>query len=72
MQLDCFPPLTVKHTDSEFVGRVYIPLVNWYNYLPVFIDIRILMIIIILICIGFGTSAHLTNAYGLAGHLQLS
>jgi hypothetical protein len=25
------------------------------------------MIIIILVCIGFGTSTHLTNAYGLTG-----
>jgi KUP system potassium uptake protein len=25
------------------------------------------MIIIILVCLGFGTSTHLTNAYGLAG-----
>ena len=30
MQLDCFPPLTVIHTDPIVVGRVYIPLVNWY------------------------------------------
>ena len=25
------------------------------------------MIIVILVCIGFGTSTHLTNAYGLTG-----
>ena len=30
------------------------------------------MIIIILVCVGFGTSFHLTNAYGLAGHSHLS
>lgn len=25
------------------------------------------MVIIILVCVGFGTSVHLTNAYGMAG-----
>jgi len=30
------------------------------------------MIIIILVCVGFGTSFHLTNAYGLAGHSHLN
>ena len=30
MQLDCFPPLEVIHTDPKVVGRVYIPLINWY------------------------------------------
>lgn len=29
MQLDCFPPLQVIHTDKNVMGRVYIPLVNW-------------------------------------------
>jgi K+ potassium transporter len=29
MQLDCFPSLTVIHTDPKVPGRVYIPLVNW-------------------------------------------
>jgi len=29
MQLDCFPPLKVIHTDKKVIGRVYIPLVNW-------------------------------------------
>ena len=30
MQLDCFPPLHVVHTDKRVAGRVYIPLINWY------------------------------------------
>ena len=33
MQLDCFPPLEVIHTDKKVVGRVYIPLINWYKQL---------------------------------------
>ena len=35
-------------------------------------DYRILMVIIILVCIGFGTSFHLTNAYGLTGLCPLN
>lgn len=31
------------------------------------INCRILMVAIILVCIGFGTSTHLTNAYGMTG-----
>lgn len=69
MQLDCFPPLKVIHTDPKVVGRVYIPLVNWYNATLTGTDNRILMVIIILVCVGFGTSYHLTNAYGMTGFL---
>ena len=30
------------------------------------------MVIIILVCVGFGTSVHLTNAYGMAGQNPLN
>jgi hypothetical protein len=33
-------------------------------------DDRVLMMIIILVCVGFGTSYHLTNAYGMTGFLK--
>ena len=70
MQLDCFPALKVIHTDPKVVGRVYIPLINWYQVVVSLTDFRILMVIIILVCLGFGTSVHLTNAYGLTGNLN--
>ena len=53
ISLDCFPPIRVVHTSAKKFGQIYVPLVNYA-----------LMVIIVLICVGFGTSANLTNAYG--------
>jgi len=55
IQLDCFPRVKVIHTDPDVLGRVYVPVVNW-----------ILMVLVVVVCLGFGSSQHLTNAYGLA------
>ena len=55
MQLGYLPRLTVKHTSSETIGQVYLPAVNWGLFAAV-----------IVLVIGFGSSAKLATAYGIA------
>ena len=53
IQLDCFPPVGIKHTSQKAYGQIYIPSVNFA------------LMVGVLICIGgFSTSSSITQAYG--------
>jgi KUP system potassium uptake protein len=54
INLDCFPKLKIVHTSKNYVGKVYIPLVNW-----------MLMIGVLAATGGFKNSNNVTAAYGL-------
>jgi KUP system potassium uptake protein len=55
VQLGLLPRLRIVQTDSEHIGQIYIPFVNWA-----------LMIATIGLVIGFESSDNLGSAYGLA------
>ncbi|HET8953731.1 MAG TPA: potassium transporter Kup [Solirubrobacteraceae bacterium] len=54
VQLGFLPRLTVLHTSRE-IGQVYVPVVNWALFTAV-----------AALVLGFGSSAHLASAYGIA------
>jgi KUP system potassium uptake protein len=54
VQLGFLPRLTILHTSRE-AGQVYVPAVNWGIFVAV-----------VALVIGFGSSAHLASAYGIA------
>ena len=60
IQLGYAPRLDVEHTSSWEMGQIYVPQVNWF-----------LAISCILIVIGFGSSAALAAAYGIAVALTM-
>jgi KUP system potassium uptake protein len=47
------PPLEVVHTSKTVIGQIYVPFMNWT-----------LLILCIALTAGFGSSASITNAYG--------
>ncbi|MER2540815.1 MAG: KUP/HAK/KT family potassium transporter, partial [Azonexus sp.] len=49
------PRLEVQHTSDQEIGQIYLPALNW-----------LLLISIIALVIGFGTSSNLAAAYGIA------
>jgi KUP system potassium uptake protein len=55
VQLGFLPRMTIRHTSEEEEGQVYAPAVN-----------AILFIGVVAIVIGFGSSARLASAYGIA------
>ncbi|MGH8190182.1 MAG: potassium transporter Kup, partial [Rhodanobacteraceae bacterium] len=55
IQLGFLPRMPVVHTSNEEVGQIYLP---WIN--------RMLMILVVLVVIGFGSSNALAGAYGIA------
>jgi KUP system potassium uptake protein len=55
VQLGFLPRLTIRHTSGAAVGQIYVPAVNWGLYAAV-----------VALVIGFGTSASLATAYGIA------
>jgi KUP system potassium uptake protein len=55
MHLGYCPILTVEHTSQEQEGQIYVPVVNW-----------LLLGACLLLVAGFGSSARLATAYGLA------
>ena len=55
VQLDYLPRVALRHTSAHHIGQVYVPIVNW-----------LLMIGCISLVIGFGSSASLASAYGIA------
>jgi len=55
MQLGFLPRMTIRHTSSRHEGRIYAPGVNW-----------ILFAAVIALVVGFGSSAALGSAYGVA------
>ena len=60
IQLGYCPRLDIEHTSHHEIGQVYVPQVNWA-----------LMISTILIVVGFGSSAALAAAYGIAVTLTM-
>jgi len=55
MQLGFLPHLTIRHTSEHEVGQVYAPAVNWF-----------LCAAVTTLVVGFGSSASLASAYGVA------
>jgi KUP system potassium uptake protein len=55
IQLGYLPRMEIKHTSETEIGQIYIPRVNW-----------ILMMAIVALVVGFGSSDRLAGAYGLA------
>ncbi|MFA6310024.1 MAG: potassium transporter Kup [Sterolibacterium sp.] len=55
MQLGYAPRLEVQHTSGQQVGQIYLPGINW-----------LLLIAVIALVIGFGSSTRLAAAYGIA------
>jgi KUP system potassium uptake protein len=55
IQLGYFPRLTIKYTNAERSGQIYVPLVN-----------TLLAFGAILTVVAFGSSSHLAAAYGIA------
>ena len=55
VQLGVLPPITIRHTSQQEVGQVYAPAIN-----------RGLYVAVVALVLGFGTSAGLASAYGVA------
>ncbi|MEA2355645.1 MAG: system potassium uptake protein [Solirubrobacteraceae bacterium] len=55
VQLGFLPRLTIRHTSAQEVGQVYAPAINWALFVGV-----------VVLVVGFGSSAHLASAYGVA------
>ena len=55
IQLGFLPRLSIRHTSGEAIGQVYVPAVNWALFAAV-----------VALVIGFGSSARLATAYGIA------
>jgi KUP system potassium uptake protein len=55
IQLGFLPRMPVVHTSNEEAGQIYLPWVN-----------RLLMILVVLVVLGFGSSSALAGAYGIA------
>jgi KUP system potassium uptake protein len=55
MQLGFLPRLTIRHTSQDEVGQIYAPAVN-----------AALLVVVLAIVIGFGSSGALASAYGVA------
>ncbi len=55
IQLGFLPRLQIRHTSATEIGQVYLPAVNWF-----------LLITVVALVIGFGSSTALGSAYGIA------
>jgi KUP system potassium uptake protein len=55
IQLGYLPRLEIRHTSERIRGQIYLPAVNWLLYIA-----------IVGVVIGFGSSASLAAAYGIA------
>jgi len=55
VRLGFLPHLQIRHTSPEEIGQVYVPAVNWALFASVLVLI-----------VGFGSSARLATAYGVA------
>jgi KUP system potassium uptake protein len=55
VQLGFLPRMTIRHTSDHEVGQVYSPAINWILYAAV-----------VFLVLGFGSSAALASAYGVA------
>ena len=61
VNLGYLPRVTIRHTSREETGQIYVPVVN-----------AILMVGSIALVIGFGSSAKLAGAYGMATNLTMT
>ena len=55
VRLGFLPRLTIRHTSHKEIGQVYVPAVNWGIFVAV-----------VALVVGFGSSAALASAYGIA------
>jgi KUP system potassium uptake protein len=55
VQLGYVPRMQVRHTSAAEIGQIYMPRVNW-----------VLMVGVIALVVGFGSSSGLAGAYGIA------
>ncbi len=55
IQLGWFPGLNIRQTSDKEYGQIYVPVVNW-----------VMMVFTLALTIGFGSSARLAGAYGMA------
>ena len=55
IQLGYLPRMPVRHTSATAIGQIYIPRVNW-----------LLMVGVLLLVFGFGSSGNLAAAYGIS------
>jgi KUP system potassium uptake protein len=55
IQLGYLPRMTIRHTSEKIRGQIYVPAINWLLYVAV-----------ALLVVGFGSSASLAGAYGVA------
>jgi KUP system potassium uptake protein len=55
MQLGFCPRFEVRHTSESEIGQIYLPAINW-----------LLLVTIIALVVGFGSSSNLAAAYGIA------
>jgi KUP system potassium uptake protein len=55
IQLGYLPRIPVLHTSSKIIGQIYVPMVNW-----------LLLAAVVAAVVGFGSSARLASAYGVA------
>ncbi|MEO6967077.1 MAG: potassium transporter Kup [Rhodanobacteraceae bacterium] len=55
IQLGFIPRMEIVHTSDEAIGQIYLPWVN-----------RFLLVVVVLVVIGFGSSTALAGAYGIA------
>ena len=55
IQLGFLPRLSIRQTSNEEIGQIYMPAVNWA-----------LFVAVVILVIGFGSSAALASAYGIA------
>ncbi len=55
VQLGYLPRLRILHTSERAEGQIYIPIVNWS-----------LLVLVVLLAVGFGSSSNLAAAYGIS------
>ena len=55
IQLGFMPRMHIKHTSAATAGQIYIPVINWG-----------LLIMVLVLVLGFGSSSKLAAAYGIA------
>ncbi len=55
IQLGYCPRLEIRHTSDSTIGQIYLPAINW-----------MLLITVVFLVIGFGSSTNLAAAYGIA------
>lgn len=60
LQLGFSPRMEVLHSSAHQIGQVYVPVVNW-----------LLLVATVALVLGFGTSAALAGAYGIAVSLTM-